>query len=114
LVTINLHLISKYTIYNNCSCDDAPPLVGVPGDDEKSEIVCQYLVSDSSPFKSCRESNKLNFTNMYESCEYDVAVSTLDDAHCPTLQSTALACSRHGYPVHWRTSTFCRKYLFSK
>jgi hypothetical protein len=51
---------------------------------------------------------------MYESCEYDVAVSTLDDAHCPTLQSTALACSRHGFHVHWRTSTFCRKYLFSK
>ena len=49
---------------------------------------------------------------MYESCDYDVAVSTLDDAHCPTLQSTALACSRHGYPVHWRTSNFCRKYLF--
>jgi hypothetical protein len=47
-------------------------------DKEKSKIVCQYLVSDSSPFKACRESNKLNFTNMYESCEYDVAVTTLD------------------------------------
>jgi hypothetical protein len=88
--------------------------VSIPEDDnEKSENVCEYLVSDSSPFKACRESNKLNFTNMYASCDYDVAVSTLDDAHCPTLQSTALACSRHGYPVHWRTSNFCRKYLFS-
>jgi hypothetical protein len=89
--------------------------VEIPDKDrEKSEKVCEYFVSDSSPFKACRESNKLNFTNMYESCEYDVAVSTVDDAHCPTLQSTALACSRHGFPVHWRTSTFCRKYLFSK
>jgi hypothetical protein len=77
-------------------------IVSIPEDDkEKSENVCEYLVSDSSPFKACRESNKLNFTNMYESCDYDVAVSTLDDAHCPTLQSTALACSRHGYPVHY-------------
>ena len=83
-------------------------------DREKSEKVCEYLVSDFSPFTECSESNKLNFTQMYESCEYDVAVTTLDDAHCPTLQSTALACSRHGFPVHWRTSTFCRKYSFSK
>ena len=82
-------------------------------DREKSEKVCEYLVSDFSPFTECSESNKLNFTQMYESCEYDVVVTTLDDAHCPTLQSTALACSRHGFPIHWRTSNFCRKYLFS-
>jgi hypothetical protein len=87
--------------------------VEIPDKDrEKSEKVCEYLVSDFSPFTECSESNKLNFTQMYESCEYDVAVTTLDDAHCPTLQSTALACSRHGFHVHWRTSHFCCKYLF--
>jgi hypothetical protein len=71
-----VYFSSKYIIYTNYSCDDGTPLVEIPDKDrEKSEKVCEYLVSDSSPFKACRESKILNFTQMYESCEYDVAGS---------------------------------------
>jgi hypothetical protein len=36
---------------------------------------------------------------MYSSCEFDVCSSDEDDVHCQTLESTALACSQHGFQV---------------
>ncbi|VDH91149.1 Hypothetical predicted protein [Mytilus galloprovincialis] len=73
----------------------------------KTDDYCGYLLSDSSPFKICRDSKKVDFTKMYSSCEFDVCSSDKNDANCQTLESTALACSQHGYRVKWRSLKFC-------
>ncbi|CAC5407900.1 unnamed protein product [Mytilus coruscus] len=73
----------------------------------KTDDYCGYLLSESSPFKICRESKKVDFTKMYSSCEFDVCSSDKDNANCQTLESTALACSQHGYRVKWRSLKFC-------
>ena len=76
----------------------------------KSDNFCGKLLSNKSPFKECRNAEKVDFTKMYSSCEFDVCYSDRYDAHCQTLEGTALACSQHGYHVKWRNATFCRKY----
>ncbi|XP_076105708.1 uncharacterized protein LOC143074038 [Mytilus galloprovincialis] len=92
----------------NCADAEAP---GECSDKDKelakTDDYCGYLLSDSSPFKICRDSKKVDFTKMYSSCEFDVCSSDKTDANCQTLESTALACSQHGYRVKWRTLKFC-------
>lgn len=82
----------------------------------KTNDHCGYLISESNPFKSCRESKMVNFDKMYSSCQFDVCFSDKDNAHCPTLENTALECSQHGYEVKRRSLIFCRKlfHFFSK
>lgn len=82
----------------------------------KTNDHCGYLISESNPFKSCRESKMVNFDKMYSSCQFDICFSDKDNAHCPTLENTALECSQHGYEVKWRSLIFCRKlfHFFSK
>jgi hypothetical protein len=58
---------------------------------EESEQNCGFLLSDSSPFKACKDSKTVDFNKMYSSCEFDVCSSDEDDVHCQTLESTALA-----------------------
>ena len=77
-------------------------------------MYCGYLLSNYIPFKACRDSKTVDFNKMYSSCEFDVCSSDEDDVHCQTLESTALACSQHGFQVKWRNSSFCRTYLVKR
>lgn len=100
-----------FFLINSCADAEAP---GECSDKDKelakTDDYCGYLLSDSSPFKICRDSKKVDFTKMYSSCEFDVCSSDKNNANCQTLESTALACSQHGYRVKWRSLNFCRKF----
>jgi hypothetical protein len=37
----------------------------------KSDQNCGFLLSDSSPFKACKDSKTVDFNKMYSSCEFD-------------------------------------------
>jgi hypothetical protein len=102
---------------NDLRCTDAADPGVCPEEDKeraKSEQNCGFLLSDSSPFKACKDSKTVDFDKMYSSCEFDVCSSDADDVHCQTLESTALACSQHGFQVKWRNSSFCRTYLVKR
>lgn len=101
----------------NCRCADAKPLKNITKGDKKvseEDDKCGYLspTNDNSPFRICRESSFLNFTKLFQSCEYDVSVSNAENASCQTLEAAALACSQRGILVNWRTEKFCRKCRF--
>ncbi|XP_071121949.1 mucin-6-like isoform X4 [Mytilus edulis] len=94
----------------DASCEDDSIYKDCPKDKQemaRKETYCGFLTSDTSPFKACRDSKKVNFDQLYSSCEVDFCNSNKFDVHCQTLQTTALACSQNGFQIKWRTSTFC-------
>lgn len=94
------------------SCADVPPLKDCTEDKRKlakTDKYCGFL--DTGPFKACMDSKKVNFDQLYSSCEVDFCNSNRTYVHCQTLQTAALACSQHGFQTKWRTPTFCRKFL---
>jgi hypothetical protein len=56
----------------------------------KSDQNCGFLLSDSSPFKTCKDSKTVDFNKMYSSCEFDVCSSDEDDVHCQTSHLRSL------------------------
>ncbi|XP_063443189.1 mucin-2-like isoform X2 [Mytilus trossulus] len=94
----------------DASCEDDSPFKDCPKDKQemaRKETYCGFLTSDTSPFKACLNSKKVNFDQLYSSCEVDFCNSNKLDVHCQTLQTTALACSQNGFQIKWRTSSFC-------
>jgi hypothetical protein len=65
-------------------CADAADPGVCPEEDKeraKSDQYCGFLLSDSSPFKACKDSKTVDFNQMYSSCEFDVCSSDKDDVH---------------------------------
>ncbi|CAC5407899.1 unnamed protein product [Mytilus coruscus] len=94
----------------DASCEDASTFEDCPKDKQelaRTKRYCGFLTSDTSPFKACMDSKKVNFEQLYSSCEVDFCNSNKFDVHCQTLQTAALGCSQNGFQIKWRTSTFC-------
>jgi hypothetical protein len=76
-------LCVQSVIQHECIHDAVDPGVCPEEDKEraKSNQYCGFLLSDSSPFKTCKDSKTVDFNKMYSSCEFDVCSSDEDDVH---------------------------------
>ena len=86
-----------------------------------SDEYCGYIMSKSSPFKTCIEELKkdaFNPAESFDNCRYDMCAiwDKSTDAERKEEACTALAeidelCAQAGVSVKWRTNSFCRKLL---
>jgi hypothetical protein len=92
-------------------------------DEQTSNSQLEYILLKSTVLESLQALKGLESDNRKPQFWSDFALSlsssgqtpgSAASAHLRSLESTALACSQHGFQVKWRNSSFCRTYLVKR